>query len=59
MPRSRDLQSRDPPMRPLIFVSIQPLKLRSSTRLTEPLPNKQCRLIASLRKKTIYRSTPS
>ena len=27
IPRSRDLQSRDPPMRLFLFVSIQPLKL--------------------------------
>ena len=58
MPRSRDLQSRDPPIRFLIFVSIQPLKLRNFTPLTEPLPNKQCYLIARLQRKTIYRSTP-
>ena len=58
MPRSRDLQWRDLPMRLLIFVSIQLLKPRSSTHFTEPLPNKKCRLIASSQRKTIYTSTP-
>ena len=35
----------------LIFVLVQSIKPRSSTRLTELLPNKQCCLIASLQKK--------
>ena len=52
--RSRDLQSRDPLMQHLIFVSIQPLTLRSFTRLTKPSPNKWCCLIASSQRKTIY-----
>ena len=50
MARLQDLQSRDTSMRLLIFVSIQPIKLRNSTHFTELLPNKQCCLIASLQK---------
>ena len=59
MPRSRDLQLRNPSIRLLIFVLIQLLKLKCSMSLTEPSPNKQCHLIASLQKKTIYRLTLS
>ena len=40
-----------------IFGSIQPLKLRSSMHPTEPSLNKQYRLIASLQRKIIYKST--
>ena len=51
MLRLRDLQSHDPPMQLLIFILIQPLKLKSSTCLAELSPNKQCCLIASSRGK--------
>ena len=50
MLRSQDLQSHDSPVSLFIFVSSQPIKLRSFTHLIEPLPNKQYRLIASLQK---------
>ena len=45
-------------MQLFILVLAQPIKLKSFTGFIGPLPNKQCHLIASLQKKTIYRSTP-
>ena len=50
MPRLLDLPSRDLSMQLFFFVSIQPIKLRSSMQFTKPSPNKQYRLIASLQK---------
>ena len=50
MPKSKNLQLHKSPIRLLIFVLTQPIKLRSFTRFTKRLSNKYCCLIASLQK---------